>query len=225
MYKRVLVIGSVVSIFLGLIGFLSDFVTLTEISLVNWIQHNLIESIIMIILIVGIVYLFGKVNGLIKENDNLVNEVNRLNSYMAGNLSDTDKKLLKQFNESFSDQMFYFFELLQDSRQIIFDQVNDFENNIKWFSSPQNKFMNDQIEKSKNNFLKSFSDFLDYFFVGTIVTGNNGFARFKAASEKEEQIYKDKLENLYNNWAEFCTIVKQESPKFDIHREKEEHTG
>lgn len=131
-------------------------------------------------------------------------------------LSEMDVAILdKLFNVFSGSIMHSFFEYLAETRSVLINQATIFDEEIKVFLSPHNRLRNKQLEEAKVQFFSDFENFLS--FTTQFHTYNGGItARFKAKTDKEEEIYLGMVRNLYKKWSEFLEVVAKEAPNYII---------
>lgn len=193
---------------LACFSFLSDVITVTGYNFIHWLRNQFPESAVitaLIFIIIGLVYW---VKSLIKQNNKLKTKITELR---RESLSKADESLLVEFSQSFNDNLFNFTEMLAQTRQMSFEQIQDIENKITLFGYPHKKFQNERLENAKRNLLHSLSSFLDFYLQHSVSTAAPSMIRFKPKSNTEEENYLTKLKEFYKCWETFMIVVKNES--------------
>ncbi|GLZ63248.1 hypothetical protein C7M22_03600 [Bacillus velezensis] len=218
------VLWGFIVLLLACFSFLSDVITVTGYNFIYWFQNQIPESVVIIVLffiIIGLIYwvktIYRQNNKLKRKAKELENKVleleNKVLELEAERLSKADKSLLEEFLQTFNDKLYNFIEMLVETRQLSFNQMQNLENDALLFGYPHKKFQNERLESAKRILLDRLNSFLDFYSTHTISTAAPTIVRFKSKTEKDEKDYQTKLKEFYESWETFMKVVGNETRK------------
>ncbi|AWD87954.1 MULTISPECIES: hypothetical protein [Bacillus] len=211
------VLWGFIVLLLACFSFLSDVITVTGYNFIYWFQNQIPESVVIIVLFFIIIGLIYWVKSIYRQNNKLKSKAKELENKVleleAERLSKADKSLLEEFLQTFNDKLYNFTEMLVQTRQLSFNQMQNLENDAVLFGYPHKKFENERLETAKRILLDRLNSFLDFYSTHTISTTAPTIVRFKPKTEKDEKDYQTKLKEFYESWETFMKVVGNETRK------------
>ncbi|PYZ96609.1 hypothetical protein CR205_12940 [Alteribacter lacisalsi] len=215
--------GFVIFNLIGLLLDLIDFFKLIGFNVpTNWILVNPPHSYIYFGLICIVIYLTLVIFFLYHDYKQLVQ-----------NISNSDIAKLDEMAKVFpKDMIYYFIDNLEQTRVLSINQIENYEEGTRRFSSPDMALSNRRIEKARKKFLVSFRDFIDFTDEKFNPISNPNFIKFYGGMselellkdenfEEDEKQYLTKARNLNERWNEFHKVILKVEPGYVWKKERE----
>jgi hypothetical protein len=145
-------------------------------------------------------------------------------------VAQVDQALLERFAQDFSGSMMgVFVENLESGRFIIATQMDHFEEKVQWYRRAHNRFRDERLEDSKNEFLDAVDLFHNYThenFDGSLggkIKFTGGLDRSAAATthygeyQRKEDEMIDLARRVLNSWTSMVQLAEQLVPDYRWH--------